>query len=136
MRPQCFLSRYMRKLANKIDILVFVGLLALMVLTAIVYGTVDAWWEAVFECAVFALTALWFVEVILRGSWRLKRAYVLFPLLLIILYVFVQTVPSSSAPVNTVNGLPTGQNTLSIERYQTQLTAVKTLALSLFTALL
>jgi O-antigen ligase len=126
----------MTRIANKIDVVVFIGLLALMAQTVIFYGTVDEWWEATFECSVFLLTALWFIEVIFRGSWKLERVYVLFPLALITAYMFIQTLPLSRTSVNLIDGLPVSQNTLTIDRYQTQLTAIKTLALSLFMALL
>jgi hypothetical protein len=50
------------KLTRILDLTVFSGLLGLAVLTVVSYGSVDPWWEAVFECAVFALTAVWIVE--------------------------------------------------------------------------
>lgn len=113
----------MARAAAIINAIVFVGLLTVIVLVVIPYGTVDAWWEAVFECVVFGLTALWFLEVVLRGSWEITRALVLVPLLLLAAYIFVQTVPLLG-------------RTLTIDSYQTRLTALKMLALTLFTGLL
>src|SRR6266446_2763691 len=49
---------------------VFHGLIAAIVFTAIPYGTVDPWSQAVFECAVFLLGLLWVVHGLLEGSWR------------------------------------------------------------------
>jgi O-antigen ligase len=129
------LSRGMDNAAVRwINKTVFACSLALIVLVLIPYGTVDAWWEAAFECIVFVLTALWLLTGIIHGNWQLKRLYPLLPMFLITGYVFLQTVPFPGLSVN--NGLPIGQNTLSIDRYQTHLTAVKTLSLTLFAALL
>ena len=123
------------KLTRILDLTVFSGLLGLAVLTVVSYGSVDPWWEAVFECAVFALTAVWIVEALLRGSWEIKRLFVLLPMLVITVYIFLQ---STQLPWTTASG-PNGslvQRTLTIDRYQTHLTAIKTLALTLFAALL
>ena len=38
-----------------LSLIVFGGLLLLLILVPVPYGTVEPWWEAVFECAVFAL---------------------------------------------------------------------------------
>jgi O-antigen ligase len=105
---------------------IFACLLALIVLTNIPYGSVDPWWEAVFECAVFVLTAIWLVEVLLRRSWQVNKVLVLLPMMILTAYAFLQTVQLSRG----------GQHSLTIDQYQTHLTAVKMLALTLFTALL
>jgi O-antigen ligase len=122
--------------AKRLGQMVFVCLLGLMVLTVIPYGMVDAWWEAVFECGMFVLTALWILEVLFRGHWEVKKLAILLPLILITAFAFLQTVawPLSWLPVG--GGRLTAQHTLSIDRYQTFLTARKTLALTLFVGLL
>src|SRR2546426_889174 len=51
-------SRFIRYL----DPFIFYALLTIIVLTAVPYGTVEPWWKAVFQCAVFALGCLWIVE--------------------------------------------------------------------------
>src|SRR5882724_463893 len=71
--------------------IVFCCLLVLIVVTAIPYGTVEPWWETVFECSVFALVALWIIEVLFRGSWQLESLTILLPLLVITAYAFAQT---------------------------------------------
>jgi len=114
-------------LINKI---VFWLLLALLILTVIPYGTVDMWWEAVFECAVFMLTGLWLIEMLLRGTCETKGLFFITPLFLITVYAFAQTLQWPIA-----FGRLTTQHTLSIDRYQTYLTARKMLALTLYLAL-
>ena len=113
---------------NKI---VFVLLLSVLAVTVIPYGTVDMWWEAVFECLVFGITALWLLEVVLRGSWDIRGLSLLIPLVLISGYAFLQIV---HWPVHL--GFPTPQSTITIDRYQTYLTARKMLALTLYFGLL
>jgi O-antigen ligase len=127
--------RHLQRFAQLFDRIVFFCLLGLIVLAAIPYGTVDIWWEAVFECAVFAITALWIVEVVLRGGWGVSRLPILLPLILITVYAFAQTV-EWPAWLAIGNGHLTAQRTLTIDRYQTYITARKALALTLFTGLL
>lgn len=122
--------------AKLLDKVVFSCLLGLIVLTSIPYGTVEPWWEAVFECAIFGLTALWIFEVLLRGSWQVKGLSILLPLIIITTYAFAQTVELPGSWLATGNGQSVSYHTLSIDPYQTYLTAVKTLALTLFLGLL
>lgn len=70
---------------------IFYTLLLIIALAVIPYGTVEPWWEALFECVVFALGALWFVDGCLRGSWLTKAHLVFLPLLLIAIYSFIQS---------------------------------------------
>ena len=50
------------RVAQVLGIVVFVGLLGLLVITAIPYGTAEAWWKAFFICAAFSLGILWLIE--------------------------------------------------------------------------
>jgi O-antigen ligase len=118
--------------ARLLDRIVFVGLLAVIVITEIPYGTVDPWWVAVFECLVFVLCALWICEGAIAGTWRIWKLWVVLPLVIITIYVFVQTIEWPF----TVRQFPAPQKTLTIDSYQTHLTSLKTLALTLFLALL
>src|SRR5438046_197322 len=78
--------------AKLLDRIVFSCLLVLIVTTSIPYGTVEPWWEAVFECAVFAITAIWIFKVLVRGSWDVRGLSILLPLITITVYAFAQTV--------------------------------------------
>ncbi len=122
--------------AKLLDRIVFTCLLTLIVVTSIPYGTVEPWWNAIFEAAVFALTGIWLLEVLLRGSWQVKRLHILLPLILLTAYAFVQTVPLPASWFATGNGPGIARHTLTIDPYQTYLTAVKALALTLFLGLL
>jgi len=124
------------KAGSFLDVSIFVLLLAVIVVTAIPYGTVEPWWEALFECEVFAITAIWLFEGLLRGSWQLRRLFILLPLILITAFAFAQTIvwPVAWLPIGL--GRLTSQHTLSVDRYQTYLTARKALALTAFLGLL
>jgi len=115
----------------------FFLLLTLIVLAAIPNGSLEPWWEALFECAVFAITAIWILEVLLTGHWEIRRLFLLLPLVLLTAYAFTQMVvwPVALLPAGIVRHL-TAQYSLSIDRYQTLLTARKALALTLFLGLL
>jgi hypothetical protein len=75
---------------------VFSLLLLLTVLVAIPYGTVEPWWQALFECAVFGLGALWMIEGFLEGSSRLSSFKLFWPLLGLAAFALLQTVPAGA----------------------------------------
>ncbi len=83
--------------AHLLATLIFYALLALIIAVAIPYGTVEPWWEALFECLVFILAALWIVECSLVGSWHLPSYRLLWPLLALVAFALIQTVPVGSA---------------------------------------
>ena len=47
---------------------IFAALIGLIVLTAIPYGTIEAWWKAAFICAVFGICIVAIIEWTLSGS--------------------------------------------------------------------
>jgi len=124
-----------QRLAKIISAGVFGCLLFVTVFTALPYGTVDPWWEAVFECSVFVLTALWVLEVVLRGSWQVRGLFILVPLFLITAYAFAQTIELPPGWLAEGGGRLV-RRTLTIDPYQTHVTARKSLALTLFLGLL
>jgi len=123
------------RLCRVLETIVFAGLLVVIVLVAIPYGTVDMWWEALFECMVFVLTALWIVTVLLRGDWQANRLLMALPMIIITAYVFAQTIVWPGSWLTQGSG-PIARHTLTIDPYQTHLTARKALALTLFLSLL
>jgi O-antigen ligase len=112
--------------------LIFGSLLAIIVLTAVPYGTVEPWWTALFECAIFALTILWIIDGFLSGSWLVRTHRLLLPLLILVAYCLVQAMPLAG---NGVAGIQVRQ-TLSADPYQTKLIALKLLALTFAAAML
>jgi O-antigen ligase len=121
----------MNPFSRVLNVIVFCGLLGVIALAVFPYGTVDPWWEAAFECAVFLLTALWIVASVVAGDWQIRQWSVLLPLILITAYAFLQAVqwpPWGGASVP--------RHMLSVDHYQTYLTARKSIALTLFLLLL
>jgi len=124
-------SRFIRYL----DPFIFYALLTIIVLTAVPYGTVEPWWKAVFQCAVFALGCLWIVEGTLSGTWLVRQHRLLIPLVALIAFAFIQT----SVPVRA--GLPgptidAGLRPISFAPYDTKMAALQLIALVTTAALL
>src|SRR6267142_2520484 len=71
--------------------IVFISLLGLLILTAIPYGTAEAWWKAVFVCIVFALTIIWLIEGFLSDSWIRDGWSLIFPIAALAFLSFLQT---------------------------------------------
>lgn len=112
---------------------IFGGVLATIMLTAVPYGTVEAWWESLFEILIFLLTGLWIIEGGLRGSWFVREHRLLLPLAALVVFAFIQSLSFSS--VESVGG-GFAKNSISFDPYGTRLTAFKLLALLLAAGLL
>ncbi len=85
------MGTFTQPLALLLDRVIFFGLLALIMVLAIPYGSVEAWWESIFECAIFVFTALWIVEGLLSGSWRLGNGRLIAPLLALVVFAYLQS---------------------------------------------
>lgn len=120
--------------ARVLDAAIFYSLVVLILLVAIPYGTVEPWWEALFECIIFALGALWIVEGMLSRGWLLRGHRIFMPLLLIILFAFIQTLPLLTT-TTTPSGLRLWR-AISADPYETRLSILKLLALTLSGVLL
>lgn len=120
-------------IARLLSKVIFGGLLATITFTAIPYGTVEAWWESLFEVLIFLLTALWIIEGGLRGSWFVREHRLLLPLVALVVFAFLQSLSFSSA--ESVGG-GFVKNSISFDSYGTRLAAFKLLALTLAAGLL
>jgi putative inorganic carbon (HCO3(-)) transporter len=69
---------------------IFISLLVIIALTAIPYGTVEPWWQAIFQCAIFGLAMLWAADGLLSGQWFVKQHRLLVPMLAIFVFVLIQ----------------------------------------------
>lgn len=124
------------RITRFMDVVIFACLLAVIVLTAIPYGTADAWWISALECAIFGIAGLWFFRVLLGGSVNLRGLFLIVPLLVMTGWAFIQIVPWGVVSSSTGGLTRITPRTLSIDSYQTYLTALKALALTLFLGLL
>jgi O-antigen ligase len=79
------------KLPAFVEVFVFYGLVVTIALVAIPYGTVEPWWEAVFECAVFALGLLWIAHGLWNGAWIQGNVRVFYPMIALVALALVQS---------------------------------------------
>src|ERR1700745_1511439 len=101
-----------------LDATVFVLLLGLIVLTNIPYGTVDAWWEALFEGAVFLFTAIWIFEAVLRRVCAIRKLGVFLPIAILVAFAFSQAIVWPTPLASIASSHLTAEHTLTIDRYQ------------------
>jgi putative inorganic carbon (HCO3(-)) transporter len=113
---------------------VFATLLALIVILPIPYGSVQAWWIALFEFVVFITTILWISGEVFSGSWFVKEHRVLIPLVAVALLAFVQIVPLSLSSAG-IGGVEVAR-TISADPFETKQFAVNLLAHTLLLAML
>jgi O-antigen ligase len=114
--------------------IIFVSLLALIVFTAVPYGTAEPWWKAFFICAVVALSLLALIESMVSDSWRIGGRALLIPLVLATLFAFLQTVPLGARASSGISH--SSWNAISADPYGTQFFGLQLLALTLAAALL
>lgn len=113
----------MSKTGRVLSAVIFSGLVCVVLLSAIPYGSVEPAWTAVFEAAVFLLAALWAVEGALSGGWLTRAHLVAAPGLALAAYAFIQSVTLGAG------------GAISFDPYETRLVALKLLAYTCFLAL-
>ncbi|MEP6569150.1 MAG: O-antigen ligase family protein [Acidobacteriota bacterium] len=124
------------RLASILGTTVFVSLLALIVLTAIPYGTSQPWWKAAFVCAVFILAMFWLIEGFVSQSWFVDSLPLVVPLAALTLFSFLQTLARGNSSSNPGGiGFPQW-NAISADPYQTRFFALQLLALTVTAVLL
>jgi O-antigen ligase len=109
---------------------IFFSVLGLIVITAIPYGTVEAWWKAFFVCAVFVLAILWIIESYLSERLFDDAWPLVLPVAAFALYSFLQTVSFRSGALPAGVGSSTW-NAISVDPYQTRFFVLQLLALLL-----
>lgn len=117
--------------ALSLDAFIFYSLLVLIPLTAIPYGTVEPWWLAVFECAVFLVAIAGVAEAFIFKNPMRVDLKLLAPLLALILFIVLQSLPLFPGA-----GSAATKVSLSADPYGTRMFAVKLLALVVFGFLL
>lgn len=124
------------RLVRAISSLVFVALLVLLFVTAIPYGTAEAWWKAFFVCGIFGLAVLWSIERFLNNSRIQDGLSLLLPLLVLVVFSFLQTI-SFQRTVARPGGISVDPwNAISADPYETRFFAVQLLGLILAGAFL
>ncbi|HBB86443.1 MAG TPA: hypothetical protein DC047_02375, partial [Blastocatellia bacterium] len=122
------------RLARVLSILVFAGLLALLVIAAIPYGTAEAWWKAFFICVAFAFGILWLIEGYLSGAWVTTGWSIIVPATALVAFSLLQTISLGNAQIS---GIATpAWRTISADPYETRFFALQLAALVLCGVLL
>jgi len=106
---------------------VFAALVALMVIAAIPYGTVEPWWKAAFVGAVLAICIVAIIETLVARANRVEGSTVLLPMLALSALAFLQTLSIGSSNV---------WSAISADPFQSRFFALQILALTMFLALL
>jgi hypothetical protein len=124
-------------MSRVLDQIIFLSLLLIIALSAIPYGTVEPWWEALFECSIFALGILWVLEGWLSRTWHVRGSGLLLPLLALAIFSFLQTLFWGTASATIVAGVRSDAwRAISADPYGTRLFVYKLLAVILTVELL
>ena len=119
-----------------LDATIFYSLLILVALVAVPYGTVDPWWESLFESAVFGVTILWLVEGLLRRAWWRREHRLMLPLLLLVLFAVIQCLPLWTYDAGQAMAGVKANSSISADPFETWRFAYKLLAITLTFGLL
>jgi putative inorganic carbon (HCO3(-)) transporter len=119
------------RVASILGTTVFVGLLCLIVLTAIPYGATQAWWKAAFVSIVFVLAILWLLEGAITQSWFERNWSLVLPIAGMALLAFLQTLPLGGQSSNPAGINFSPWNAISADPYQTRFFMLLILALML-----
>jgi O-antigen ligase len=122
------------RVAGVLGTFIFAALLALLVITAIPYGTAEAWWKAFFVCAAFSLGILWLIEGYLSNAWISSGWSILLPIVALTLFSVLQTIPLGKIQLPGI-ALPASR-TLSVDPFETRFFALQIAALGLYGLLL
>ncbi|HYJ88704.1 MAG TPA: O-antigen ligase family protein, partial [Pyrinomonadaceae bacterium] len=123
------------RVARVLGAIIFASLLGLIVLTAIPYGTAEAWWKALLVCSLLALTIIWLIEGFLSGSWISDGWSLVLPMAALALFSFLQTLSIGQGAQTGAVSFATW-NAISADPYHTRFFAAQFLALTLAGVLL
>ena len=115
--------------------IIFAALVCLIPLTAIPYGTFEAWWKAAFVCTVLAICILSIIEGAITGSIYIGPRSILLPMLALTAFALLQTVQIGGVTDAGQTGLQPW-HAISADPYQTRFFVLQMLASTVFLALL
>lgn len=114
------------RVAGLLNRIVFVSLLALLVVAAIPYGTVEPWWKAAIVCTVFSLWILGTIEDVLTQRRRRLERELATPLFALVVFALLQSLPLGGRSHPAISQQV--WNAISADPYQTQFFAAQLLA--------
>jgi len=113
--------------AGVLEAAIFYGLIAVIIFTAIPYGTVDPWSQAVFECAVFFIGLLWLGHALMTGSWRVRNLQLVLPMIALVGLAILQSLRWSQIDLAGVRVF----RSISADPFETRAFALRLAALIL-----
>ena len=113
--------------ARTISAIVFYGLIALVLLTPVPYGSVEPWSQATFQCGVFALGFLWCIHATLTRLPPGPDLRLFLPLIALVGLALLQSLSWSHSTVAGVKVL----NALSADPFESRIFALRLGALVL-----
>src|SRR5437867_8577004 len=125
------------RIADLLNKGIFGGLLLLLVISAIPYGTIEPWWKAAFVSAVFAICIAAIVESLISGESKIGGSRgVLLSMLALCGLALLQTITIRSGNDDPVVAALRPWNAISADPYQTRFFLFQLLALATCLALL
>lgn len=89
-------------LVRTLERTVFYGVLLVVCLSAVPYGTVESWSIAIFECSIFLLGLLWVTQASMTGVWVNGTLRFFYPLMALICLAILQSVSWSQTDVSGI----------------------------------
>lgn len=124
------------RVAKFLGRLIFFGLLLLIVVTAIPYGTNEPWLKAAFICGVFSLCAIAFIHSIASGELGVHGdRNILLSMLAMCALAFIQTLNIRSGSFDPAIDALGPWNSISADPFQTRFFTLQLLALTTVLAL-
>ncbi|HYT49849.1 MAG TPA: hypothetical protein VEL78_05615, partial [Pyrinomonadaceae bacterium] len=115
------------RLSRMLGAAIFYGLIVVIIVTAIPYGSVEPWSQAIFESSVFALALLWVVHGLLAGSWRPGNLNLFYPLIALAAFAILQSLSWSQTQAAGIKVV----NAISADPFESWLFALRASALVL-----
>lgn len=115
---------------------VFISLLLLLMLGAAAYGGSDPWVKSLLTSLIFAVGALAAIEFILTDKRRTNGLPILFPIVVLVAFSLMQTIPSPRSGGAALGITHRIWNAISADPYETKVFALQLIGLALFAGLL
>ena len=118
-------------LARTLDVTIFYGLIALLILVPLPYGSVEPWAQAAVECVVFGLALLWCLHATLTSSWSRVDLRVFYPLIALAAFAVLQSLSWSNSSIGGIKVV----SAISADPYESWVFALRLLTLAVAGAL-
>ncbi|MFN2578340.1 MAG: O-antigen ligase family protein [Pyrinomonadaceae bacterium] len=110
-----------------LDATIFYGLIVVLILAPLPYGSVEPWSRAVFQSAVFTMGFFWCIHALLNGSWSTGNLRLFFPLIALAALAIVQSLSWSQSNIAGIRVA----NALSADPFESWIVALQLLALAM-----